>query len=219
MKTLILFFNLVLAGSIVCYAQENIRFADDVKTVVKYDKMYKPPVEPIVFVGSSSIRKWDDLERTFASYRAMNRGVGGTVINDITFYLNELVFAYKPRQIVIYVGDNDLPSKDVTADTVLSRTVNLYKKIREKLPKVPIVYISMKPSPSRQQYMAKAIASNQMIKDFLSKEKNAKFVDVFALMIDKAGKPRPELFVGDMLHMNAAGYQIWEKAVKPYLIP
>jgi lysophospholipase L1-like esterase len=42
-------------------------------------------------------------------------------------------------------------------------------------------------------------------------------VDVFPLML-KNGNSMPELFVTDMLHMNAKGYAIWEKAVKPYLL-
>jgi lysophospholipase L1-like esterase len=37
-------------------------------------------------------------------------------------------------------------------------------------------------------------------------------------MLDKDGKPRRELFVDDMLHMNKQGYAIWEEAVEPHLI-
>ena len=77
MKRSVLLFPFLLVFTFAAQAQEQVRFADDVKTIVKYDKMYKPPVDPIVFVGSSSIRKWDNLEMNFASYRAINRGVGG----------------------------------------------------------------------------------------------------------------------------------------------
>ncbi|MBC9909598.1 GDSL-type esterase/lipase family protein [Chitinophaga varians] len=198
-------------------AQEQVRYQEDVRTIKKFDQMYAPPANPILFVGSSSIRKWDDLERTFADYVVMNRGVGGAVTNDIIYFAPDLIFDYHPRQVVIYVGENDLP-EGATADSVFSRFQRLYSVVRSRLPEVPIEYISLKPSPSRVKYMKTAAEANSMIKAFLAKEKNAHFIDVFPLMLDKQGQPRPELFVSDMLHMNAQGYAIWSKAIKPYLL-
>ncbi|WP_316756182.1 GDSL-type esterase/lipase family protein [Pedobacter aquatilis] len=201
----------------VSHAQNKPAFYDDVQTIKKYDQMFKPPVNPVLFVGSSSIRKWDDLTQVFAKYNALNRGIGGAVINDITRYLNDIVFPYNPRQIVLYVGENDVVDDKVNADTVLNRTIILYKAIRAKLPTVPIVYISIKPSPSRDKFRDKVIGANALIKKFLSTEKNTVFVDIFPSML-KDGAGRTELYVGDMLHMNAAGYAIWRKAVKPHLL-
>ncbi len=76
----------------------------------------------------------------------------------------------------------------------------------------------MKPSPSRDQFMPKAKQANMLIKAFLAGEKNTSFIDIFPLMLSRDGKSRPELFVEDLLHMNAQGYAIWQKAVKPYLM-
>ena len=213
-------FTLILSPFlfIAAFAQNKPAFWDDVQTIKKYDQMYKPPVQPILFVGSSSIRKWDNLTQVFAKYNVLNRGIGGAVTNDITFYLNDIVFPYHPRQIVLYVGENDLPNEKTTPDSVLNRTIKLYQSIRATLPNTPILYISIKPSPSRAAFKEKAIASNALIKAFLSKEANTKFIDVYSLMLTKTGDLRPELFVEDMLHMNAAGYAIWRKAVEPHLL-
>lgn len=213
-------FTLILSPFlfIAAFAQNKPAFWDDVQTIKKYDQMYKPPVQPILFVGSSSIRKWDNLTQVFAKYNVLNRGIGGAVTNDITFYLNDIVFPYHPRQIVLYVGENDLPNEKTTPDSVLNRTIKLYQSIRATLPNTPILYISIKPSPSRAAFKEKAIASNALIKAFLFKEANTKFIDVYSLMLTKDGNLRPELFVEDMLHMNAAGYAIWRKAVEPHLL-
>lgn len=218
MKRIMLLLLVGLAGVQVGKAQVKPPFWKDVETIKFYDEMYAPPAEPIVFTGSSSIRKWDDLERTFAGYNVMNRGIGGASVNDITYYLNDIVFRYHPRQLVIYVGENDLPDAKVTADTVLERTKRLFGAIREQLPEVPIVYISIKPSPSRDQYREKARAANRLIKEYLATLKNVTYVDVFSEMLDKEGHSRKELFVGDMLHMNKEGYEIWRKAVSPLLM-
>ncbi|MFC4213002.1 GDSL-type esterase/lipase family protein [Pedobacter lithocola] len=217
MKKSLLLFALLYFCILSVSAQTKPPFWDDVQIIKKYDQMFKPPVNPVLFVGSSSIRKWDDLTQVFAKYNVLNRGIGGAVINDITYYLNDVVFPYQPRQIVLYVGENDIVNDNVTADTVLNRTKVLYKAIRTKLPNTPIAYISIKPSPSRDKFRDKAVASNELIKQFLSGEANTSYIDIFPKMLTKDGKSRKELFVGDMLHMNAEGYAIWQKAVKPYL--
>ncbi|RNL54744.1 GDSL-type esterase/lipase family protein [Pedobacter jejuensis] len=218
MKKSLLLIALLYFCTLAVSAQTKPPFWDDVQTIKKYDQMFKPPVNPVLFVGSSSIRKWDDLTQVFSKYNVLNRGIGGAVINDITYYLNDVVFPYQPRQIVLYVGENDIVNDNVTADTVLNRTKALFKAIRTKLPNTPVAYISIKPSPSRDKFRAKAVASNELIKQFLSGEANTSYIDIFPKMLTKEGRSRNELFVGDMLHMNAEGYAIWQKAVKPYLI-
>jgi lysophospholipase L1-like esterase len=194
-------------------------FWDDVQVIKKFDGMFAAPQHPILFTGSSSIRKWDDVEYAFAEYSALNRGIGGAVTNDIIRYVDDLVFKYQPKQIVIYVGENDLVAANavVNVDSVYNRTMVLYQAIRAKMPEVPILYIGMKPSPSREKIMPLELEFNARIKAFLATDKNNVFVDVYPLMLDN-GKLRPELYVGDKLHMTRLGYIIWEKAVKPYLI-
>lgn len=218
MKRLSLLFLLVFIGCQFLHAQTKPRYWDDVQTIKNYDKIYNPPANPILFVGSSSIRKWDDLERTFASYVVMNRGVGGAVINDMIGYANDLIFSYHPRQIFIYVGENDLVDKSTTADSILQRTKRLIQLIRTEMPDVPVDYISIKPSPVRAQVIDKAIEANTLIRDYLKSQKNIVFIDVFKFMITPDGKSRPELFGPDMLHMNKTGYEIWRKAIEPYLL-
>lgn len=218
MKRIMVLLLVVLAGVQVGKAQVKPPFWKDVETIKFYDEMYAPPADPIVFTGSSSIRKWDDMERTFASFEVMNRGIGGAQVNDITYYLKDIVFKYHPRQLVIYVGENDLPDAKVTADTVLERTKRLFTAIRKQLPEVPIVYISIKPSPSRDQFREKAKAANGLIQTYLATQQQVTYVDVFSQMLDQEGKSRKELFVEDMLHMNKEGYEIWRKAVEPLLL-
>jgi lysophospholipase L1-like esterase len=199
-------------------AQDHPAYWNDIQVIKKYDNIYAPPEHPILFIGSSSIRKWDDLERTFAKYKVMNRGIGGAVVNDITRYANDIVFPYHPRQVVIYVGENDLVDEQSTADSILVRTRRLLQLIREGLPGIPIVYISIKPSPVREKYLDKAIAANNLIREYISTQKNMAFVDVFHKMLTADGKPMPELFIEDRLHLNPDGYRIWQKAIKPCLI-
>jgi lysophospholipase L1-like esterase len=90
--------------------------------------------------------------------------------------------------------------------------------IRERLPQAQIVFVSIKPSPSREKYLPIVKQANQIIKNFLWQQPNTIYVDVYSRMIDASGKPRPELFVEDRLHMTPEGYRIWQSVLQPYLM-
>jgi lysophospholipase L1-like esterase len=133
-------------------------------------------------------------------------------------YVDDIVFPYQPKQIIIYCGENDLASSDtVTALMVVDRFKKLFQMIRNKT-EAPIAYVSMKPSPSRRHLFPKMREGNQLIKDFITTQKNAAFIDVHQPMLNETGEPIPEIFLDDSLHMNAKGYAIWKKEIEPHLI-
>jgi lysophospholipase L1-like esterase len=43
------------------------------------------------------------------------------------------------------------------------------------------------------------------------------YVDVFTPMLGPNGRPKPELFIADSLHMTPAGYAIWRAQVAPHV--
>ena len=57
-----------------------------------------------------------------------------------------------------------------------------------------------------------------MIEKYLKTQKNAQFADVWKPMLGRDGKPMPDIFIEDNLHMNAKGYAIWQKVLQPYLV-
>lgn len=194
-------------------------FAKEIAAFKKQDSLQFPASGQILFIGSSSFTRWTDVREYFPNYPILNRGFGGSQLPDQLRYVNEIVFPYVPKQIIIYCGENDLASADsVTAEVVLRRFKELFFAIRAKLPKVPIAFVSMKPSPSRQMLQEKMIQGNKAIKTFLKKQKKTAFIDVYKEMITDEGKPMPDLFVEDNLHMNAKGYAIWQKVIEPHLM-
>lgn len=216
MRNLFIFLLVLVTSVSVSGQSHDVPYQEDVEVIRKYDNMYPQPENPILFVGSSSIRLWKDFNKKFGKYSAINRGIGGAVVNDILYHTEDLIFRYKPRKIVLYVGENDLPNASSTADSVLSRTVRLYNRIRSGLPDVPIIYIAMKPSPSRDQFQAKAMEANGLIRKFFEGRKDVTFLDIYTPMLTN-GKSRPELFLEDQLHMNEKGYAIWEKKLAKHL--
>jgi lysophospholipase L1-like esterase len=182
------------------------------------DSIQRPPSGAILFVGSSSIRKWVNVQSYFPGYTVINRGFGGSTFPDVIRYAGEIIFPYHPKQIVLYCGDNDLAVSDsVTAATVYNRFVHLYDLIRSRLKDVDIVFISIKPSPSRLKLMPRMEETNDLIRDFMAAHSHAVFVDVYHAMLTPQGQPVDSLFLGDKLHMNEKGYKIWQKILTPYL--
>src|SRR6188474_2071012 len=184
-------------------------FWNDIQNFKKQDAVSFPPKNAILLIGSSSFTKWTDVQDYFPGYTIINRGFGGSTLLDEIRYINDIVFPYQPKQIIIYCGENDLASSDtVTAAMVVGRFKQLFQIIRNKT-EAPIAYISMKPSPSRRHLFSKMREGNQLIKDFLATQNNAVFIDVHQKMLDITGEPIPEIFLDDSLHLNAKGYAIW----------
>ncbi len=193
-------------------------FYNEIQQFKKQDSASFPPANAILFTGSSSFRKWTDVQSYFPDYTIINRAFGGSTFPDVIRYANDVIIPYHPKQVVIYCGDNDLASSDtVTAQMVFNRFKQLFYIIRKSLPKANITYVSIKPSPSRKQLMPKMEETNLLIKSFLKKKKNTSFIDVYHPMLLANGKPMPSIFLQDSLHMNASGYAIWKKVIKPYL--
>lgn len=201
------------------HAQQNDPpFWKEIQAFKQQDSQQMPPRDAILFVGSSSIKLWNNLQEMFPKHTVINRGFGGSNLLDLQRYLNDIVLPYQPKQIVIYSGENDIAGGNVQAPEVLERFQDVFQSIRQELPQVPVVFVSIKPSPSRLKYKPIIEEANLLIKDYLQTQPKTKYVDVYKPMLQPNGKPKPEIFTQDSLHMNQQGYQIWRKKIKSSLI-
>jgi lysophospholipase L1-like esterase len=215
--TLLVFLFLFFKDGV--HAQAAPAFWQDMLAFKKQDSIQPPPRQAILFIGSSTFTKWKDIADYFPEHVIINRGFGGSTLVDVIRYAYEIIFPYRPKQVVIYCGENDLASADsVTAAEVVSRFKTLYGMIRQNLPDAMIDFVSIKPSPSREKIQPKVKVANKEISAFLKTQKKAAFIDIYPAMLDAGGKIRETLFIEDRLHMNREGYQIWKKIIQPYLL-
>ncbi|HNU87479.1 MAG TPA: GDSL-type esterase/lipase family protein [Ferruginibacter sp.] len=192
---------------------------NDIQAFKKQDSAAFPGTGKILFVGSSSFTKWKDVQEYFPGHPIVNRGFGGSTLLDVTRYEADAIFPYQPKQIVIYCGENDIANdSSVTGKMVFERFKQLFTDIRSKFPEVPVIYISMKPSPSRWHMRDRVMDGNKRIRKMLKKKKHTVFVSVWNDMLGPDGEPVKEIFIEDKLHMNAKGYAIWQKLIEPYLL-
>ena len=180
------------------------------------DKTNPPPKQAILFIGSSSIRLWKSLPQDFALHPVINRGFGGSQIIDSVNLAERIVFPYQPKQVLIYAGGNDLNAGKSPIE-VFGDFKAFVEKVRSKLPETVIGYISIAPNPARWAQVERVRSANRLIEEYARTDPKLKFIDVFTHMLGEDGKPRPELFVEDRLHMNAKGYELWTSLIRPHL--
>ncbi|MDR6991262.1 SGNH/GDSL hydrolase family protein [Luteimonas sp. 3794] len=192
-------------------------WATDMARFAAEDAETPPPERPIVFTGSSSVRMWERLAADFPDVPVLNRGFGGSQVRDAIWYADEVALRYRPRQIVLYAGDNDI-AEGRSAAQVLADTQAFVTRIRAAQPGTPIALLGIKPSPSRANLLDVQRDANNALRDWAATQRNIAYIDVFTPMLDAEGVPREDLFIADRLHMNAAGYAMWRKIIGPYLV-
>jgi hypothetical protein len=200
------------------YAQKDFPFANEIREFKHMDSLKFPPQNGILFIGSSSIRLWTDLEQRFAGKSIIKRGVGGSQLWQLVdYYTPYILFPYHPRKIFIYEGDNDIAAgKD--AKFVADEFQKLWVMIHQQLPNAAIYYMSIKPSPSRARFKNEMDLANQLIKNYLAGKPNSTYIDLSTVILKpNSSAPDSSLFKSDYLHLNSKGYDKWQKVLEPYV--
>ncbi|PAW95487.1 hypothetical protein CKK33_19060 [Mucilaginibacter sp. MD40] len=215
MKKLILLFVLALA-SLGAYAQKGFPFDNEIRDFKHEDSLKFPPKNGILFIGSSSIRKWTDLEQRFADKPIIRRGVGGCTIEQlVNYYMPYIMYPYHPRKIFIYAGENDIAAGK-SGEFTAREFYQLWAMIKQNLPNAEIYYLSIKQSPSRAKFLPEVLRANSLIKAFIKGKRKTHFVDVTTVILDpNTQKPDASLFESDMLHLNSKGYDKWQAVLTP----
>ena len=192
------------------------RFESEITAFEDKDKVSRYEDDQVLFVGSSSIRLWKTLAEDMEPYPVLNRGFGGSTLPEVNHYFDRIVAKYKPAQIFIYCGENDI-AEGLSADQAFSEYVNFVGLVNKELPGTDIFFIAMKPSPARWELWDQYRDANEKVKNLSSLSANLFYIDITEVMLDKNGEPDESIFIEDMLHMNSSGYDRWEGDIKPYV--
>jgi lysophospholipase L1-like esterase len=190
------------------------RFAAEIARFDSIDRVRMPAPGGVVFVGSSTIRLWPDLQSDFPGVSVVQRGFGGSRLDEVLSYAPKIVIAYKPRLIVLYAGDNDI-AEGRTAEQVYRDYKAFVALVHRSLPEAKIAFVSIKPSESRWNLVGAMRSANEMVRRFTASDPRLEYVDIFNPMLGPDGRPRPELFRPDKLHMTAEGYALWRGILAP----
>jgi lysophospholipase L1-like esterase len=219
------FFPLLLILVISCsplkkYPLKSDRWENDIKFLESKDREEACVEDCILFVGSSSIRLWKEIESDMSPYKVVKRGYGGAHFYDLIHYTKRLVKNHKPSAIAVFVA-NDITGKnnnswygDLKPKEVLQLFKFFTKEIKSIHGDIPIFAIETTPTINRWSVWDKISKTNDLIKNYTAKKENLNYITTRLDFLDSKGYPREKYFVNDKLHLNKSGYKLWSKIIK-----
>ncbi|MEO1717050.1 MAG: GDSL-type esterase/lipase family protein [Planctomycetota bacterium] len=207
--------SLGLAACVVTSANAQ-PYSSDVGRWNAQDAIDLIPPGGIVFVGSSSIRRWEQLTRDFNDYRIIQRGFGGSQLEDLNFWVNELVLSYQPTAVVVWSGTNDLSSGQ-TGIEVFNDYLTFVGLVQAQQPDVDIFYLGVTPTPANDSTTIERDTANGLIEAETLTDPKQHYVDLptpFYALNPPAGPDFTALYV-DPVHLNRAGYDLWTTIIRP----
>ena len=186
------------------------RFESTIENFRRFDVRNTAPENPILFVGSSSIVYWPTAN-SFPEYPVVNRGFGGASLPEVIHYYDDVVKKHNPSMMVVYC---DI---DVEAGKSPEFSVNAFKELIDKVdqnfPGTPILLLSMKPTLIDdllgKEVRNNKLLTNQKLIEYSDEHDNLYYIDITSAMIKADGSLKAEIFLGDGMHLNPLGYELW----------
>ncbi|PTY04110.1 GDSL family lipase [Verrucomicrobia bacterium LW23] len=174
-----------------------------------------PPARNILFYGSSTIRLWNDkLALDFPGLPVVGRGFGGSDLDEAVLFFDRLVIPCRPSMLVIYAGENDLVHGR-SVDDVVQSWREIVRRTRTHLGSIPVVFISLKPSPARLELREQVLEVNRRIKAMCAESPRLlHFVDICTPMLEAQAAGNHGHFMNDQLHLSREGYVLWASVLQ-----
>ena len=185
---------------------------------VAQDTLDAPTPGSVVFIGSSSIRRWEQLKLDFADYNTVQRGLGGAQFDDIQPHVDDIVLPYNPSAIVVWAGTNDL-AVGADGNEVVADYQDFVNQVHGVQPNVDIFYLGIMPTPGRQGNKPKEDVANAGIAGIAAGNAKLHYIDLpaaFATLNPYTGSDFTNKFV-DSIHLNRGGYEFWTSTIRPQI--
>ena len=191
--------------------------------VAKFERLPRLDSTAIVMLGNSLTENGKDWNNKIEGARHLvNRGIIGDDAIRIYHRLNQICSGH-PKAIFFECGINDL-SHGLSASKVASDVERTIEAIRQQSPGTRLYVQSLLPinedfgrwkSLSGMTDVVPVI--NHLLQDYCSKN-DITFINLFDLMkYPENNKMRVEL-CADGLHLTSKGYEVWAKAIAPYVL-
>jgi hypothetical protein len=173
------------------------------------------PADAILFLGSSSIRRWSTMETDMAPYRTIGRGYGGAKFTDMAVFADRILSPHAYRAAVMFIGNGVVGKpEDHTPDQIESLARSIVAVSHRHQPGAPFFLIEITPCEKRFEAWPKIRAVNARLREIALSTPDTYFIATASHFLKPDGSPRPELFVEDKLHLNAAGYRVWSSLIR-----
>lgn len=174
----------------------------------------------VMLAGSSSIEFWETSKEDLDPIVSYNHGIGGTTIENWTNKLNQrLVYPYKPKLVVYYVGINNVINSKQSSDTINELIDTFFDETHKAMPHTKVIYILMNQLPGYSTYTNTINAVNNHVREYQAS--NASWLVLTNPgkdLLKPNGNPSAAYFRTDGLHLSYYGYTIWGGIIKQAII-
>ena len=223
--TLLLFSLIVSCSLEQKYSAFKNTFEQDIQALEQLGD-YEEKEDYLLFIGSSSIRRWNSIKADMAPYVVVKRGYGGAHYYDLIHHVDRLVKNISAAKAVIIFVANDISGPNdwdkIHQDLTPREVKTLFKAVAKKIHKqlgdeTPIFVIETTPTPSRWHVWNQISTANDLIQEYTEKQANLNFISTRNEFFNKRGVPKGKYFIKDSLHLSEAGYDLWEQIIKDAL--
>lgn len=188
------------------------------KAIDAFDKRNAAEPDPengILFIGSSSIRRWESIATDMAPYATIRRGYGGAKYTDMAVFADRIVTPHRYRALVMFVGNGVVGQPDDHSAEMIERLTRYIVSVSQQhQPQAPVFLIEITPCERRFTAWPKIRQVNARLREVALSTPDTYFIATASHYLTPHGRPRNELFVDDRLHLNASGYQLWSRLIK-----
>ena len=191
------------------------RWETEIRRLEALDESESYAEDAVLFIGSSSVRLWNDIAADIAPYKPINRGYGGSRFSDVAVFAERLIRPHRFQAMVMFVA-NDVTGgdDDRTPEEVAALASSILQVARETQPEAQLFIVEITPSARRFAAWPEIRRVNVALRELCLTESNTTFIPTAEYYLDANNQPRTELFRQDRLHLNDDGYALWAKLIK-----
>lgn len=184
----------------------------------------------VYFQGDSITRRWGATDypkllahwqKSFHGWNAANFAWGGDNTHHILWRMqNGELDGLAPKVVCLQAGANNLPWRGAGqashVDDVVTGIQAIIKEFRSSFTNVPIVLTAMFPRDQNPELKPTIDSINKRLKDIAKNDQRIHWININDQLVDEQGKLLPQVS-SDGLHLELAGYESWNSALKPVL--
>ena len=173
----------------------------------------------VMLAGSSSIEFWTSSTEDLNPVVSYNHGIGGTTIEEWDEKLNaRLVYPYKPKMVVYYVGINNVINSKQDATTIWNNLQEFFNNTHAALPDTKVQYIMMNLIPGYTSYFDVINSVNAQVVEYQKTNTWLTLINPGTSLLKANGQPNAAYFRTDGLHLSYYGYVVWGGIIKESIV-
>ena len=173
----------------------------------------------VMLAGSSSIEFWTSSKEDLNPVVSYNHGIGGTTIEEWDEKLNQrLVYPYRPKMVVYYVGINNVINTSQDANTIWNNLEKFLNDTHAALPDTKVQYIMMNLIPGFPKYYPTINFVNSKVTEYQATHQWLTLINPGLALLKENGEPNAAYFRTDGLHLSLYGYVVWGEIVKQSIL-